>query len=60
MNAKTEKWESYTDKAGRRHWRWPAAIQATAARVVDTEESDDAGSPRWQQLEPALESGQGD
>jgi hypothetical protein len=24
MNAKTDRWESYTDKAGRRHWRWPA------------------------------------
>ena len=25
MNAKTDGWESYTDEAGRRHWRWPAA-----------------------------------
>ena len=25
MNAKTDGWESYTDPAGRRHWRWPAA-----------------------------------
>ncbi len=24
MNAKTDRWEVYTDKAGRRHWRWPA------------------------------------
>jgi hypothetical protein len=24
MNAKTDQWESYTDKAGRQHWRWPA------------------------------------
>ena len=26
MNAKTDGWESYTDEAGRRHWRWPAAV----------------------------------
>lgn len=25
MYAKTGGWESYTDAAGRRHWRWPAA-----------------------------------
>ncbi len=25
MNAKTDRWEIYTDKAGRRHWRWPAS-----------------------------------
>ena len=24
MNAKTDRWESYTDQVGRRHWRWPA------------------------------------
>jgi hypothetical protein len=24
MNAKTDRWEFYTDEAGRRHWRWPA------------------------------------
>jgi hypothetical protein len=22
MKAKLDKWESYTDAAGRRHWRW--------------------------------------
>jgi hypothetical protein len=60
MNAKTDKWESYTDKAGRRHWRWPAAIQTLAARVVDTEELDDAASPRWPQAEFATESSSGD
>ena len=60
MNATKQKWESYTDKTGRRHWRWPAAIQTTAARVVDTEEQDDAGQPRWQQPELAMEPGQGD
>ncbi len=59
MNAKTDKWESYTDKAGRRHWRWPAAIQTIAARVVDTDELDDA-APRWLQPELAAESSAGD
>jgi predicted alpha/beta hydrolase family esterase len=49
MNAATQKWESYTDKAGRRHWRWPAEVQTTAAHVVDTEDPDDATYPRWQQ-----------
>jgi hypothetical protein len=24
MSAKTDRWESYTDEVGRRHWRWPA------------------------------------
>jgi|ABSN01.1.fsa_nt_gi hypothetical protein len=60
MDAAKQKWESYTDKAGRRHWRWPAAIQATAARIVDTEDPDDTAYPRWQQFEPAMESGRGD
>jgi hypothetical protein len=60
MNAKADKWESYTDKAGRQHWRWPAAIQTTAARVVDTEDPDDAGVPRWQQPELTADVGQGD
>jgi hypothetical protein len=31
MNAKTDGWESYTDKAGRRHWRWPAANRQLSA-----------------------------
>ncbi len=29
MNAKTDRWEIYTDKAGRRHWRWPASSGAS-------------------------------
>jgi len=24
MNPKLDRWESYTDETGRRHWRWPA------------------------------------
>ena len=31
MNAKTDRWESYTDEVGRRHWRWPAADAQTGA-----------------------------
>jgi hypothetical protein len=27
MNAKADGWESYTDRVGRRHWRWPAASE---------------------------------
>ena len=60
MNAKTDKWESYTDKAGRRHWRWPAANEVHAARIVEAEDRDDARSPRWLQPELAAESSQGD
>jgi hypothetical protein len=25
MNPKRDRWEVYTDSAGKRHWRWPAA-----------------------------------
>jgi hypothetical protein len=49
MNAKTDKWESYTDKAGRRHWRWPAANEQLAVHPVDVEQRHDAVLPRWQQ-----------
>ena len=43
MNAKTDQWESYTDKAGRQHWRLPAANEHLAARLVD-----DRHEPRLQ------------
>jgi len=37
MNARADGWEFYTDRAGRRHWRWPAASErqpgAGGARV---------------------------
>jgi hypothetical protein len=46
MNAKTDKWESYTDAAGRRHWRWPATQQGIP-RPVDEEQRHDSGQPRW-------------
>jgi hypothetical protein len=29
MNPKTDRWEIYVDKAGRRHWRWPASSAAS-------------------------------
>ncbi len=32
MNAKTDRWETYTDKAGRRHWRWPASQRTVGTR----------------------------
>lgn len=59
MNAKTDQWESYLDKAGRRHWRWPAANEAIAARLVDDRERRD-GAPRWQAAESSREQSQGD
>ncbi len=31
MNAKTNRWESYVDSTGRRHWRWPALPGPAAA-----------------------------
>lgn len=51
MNAKTDRWESYTDKAGRRHWRWPAANVASErdGRDVDGEFRQRTGSPMPQQ-----------
>ena len=51
MNAKTDRWESYTDKAGRRHWRWPAANAASErdSREVDGEFRQRTGSPSPQQ-----------
>ena len=33
MNAKTDQWESYTDKAGRQHWRLPAANEHLVAEL---------------------------
>jgi hypothetical protein len=51
MNAKTDRWESYTDKAGRQHWRWPAANEQLAVRLVDAEQRHDAGLPRSQQAD---------
>ena len=51
MNAKTDRWESYTDKAGRRHWRWPATSAASEHDVsnVDVDFRQRAGLPTPQQ-----------
>ena len=51
MNEKTDQWESYTDKAGRQHWRWPAANEQLAARLVDDEQRHDPKLQRWQKAE---------
>lgn len=35
MNAKTDRWELYTDRLGRRHWRWPSPDDAKTVRVQE-------------------------
>ncbi len=57
MNAKTDKWESYTDRAGRRHWRWPAANDAIAARPADEAERHEPKLQRWQEADLLPEYG---
>jgi len=51
MNAKTDRWESYTDKTGRRHWRWPAnnVPSERDGRDVDADSRQRAGLPSPQQ-----------
>ena len=51
MNANRDRWESYTDKTGRRHWRWPATNAASErdGRDVDGEFRQRTGSPSPQQ-----------
>jgi hypothetical protein len=51
MNAKTDRWEIYTDRAGRRHWRWPAtsAPSERDGRDVDVDSRQRAGMPVPQQ-----------
>jgi hypothetical protein len=51
MNVKSDRWESYTDKAGRRHWRWPAANAPTErdGRDVDADSRRRTGLPLPQQ-----------
>ena len=48
MNAETDQWESYIDRAGRQHWRWPAASTQVAARLVDDEQRHEPRLQRWQ------------
>ena len=51
MNEKTDRWESYTDKTGRRHWRWPATSAAAGSdtRDVDADFRKRTGMPTPQQ-----------
>ena len=46
MNAKTDRWEVYTDRAGKRHWRWPATSVPSEGddRDVAVEPRQGAGS----------------
>jgi len=56
MNVKTDRWESYTDKTGRRHWRWPATSAAAErdGRDVEADSRPRAGLPLPQQTSFAL------
>ena len=58
MNARTDRWESYTDKAGRRHWRWPASNVPSErdGRDVDADSRQRAGlhSPQQAHSTPQL------
>jgi len=61
MNAKTDRWESYTDKTGRRHWRWPATNAASErdGRDVDADFRQRTGLPSPRQAYFALLPPQG-
>jgi hypothetical protein len=51
MNARTDGWESYTDPAGRRHWRWPAAAarpQEAGSTQADVRHRNKIGLPGQQ------------
>jgi hypothetical protein len=56
MNADKDRWESYTDKAGRRHWRWPATNAAAerGGRDAEADSRPRAGLPSPQQTSFAL------
>ena len=56
MNADKDRWESYTDKAGRRHWRWPATSAAAerSGRDAEADSRPRAGLPSPQQTSFAL------
>ena len=51
MNANKDRWESYTDKTGRRHWRWPATNAASErdGRDVEADSRQRTGLPLPQQ-----------
>ena len=57
MNATKDRWESYTDKTGRRHWRWPALQVASErdGRDVDADSRQRAGLPSPQQARLPLQ-----
>jgi hypothetical protein len=57
MNVTNDRWESYTDKTGRRHWRWPAApaVAERDGRDVDADSRQRAGLPLPQQARLALQ-----
>jgi hypothetical protein len=61
MYVKPDKWESYTDTAGRRHWRWPAASAPSErdGRDVVADSRQRTGLPLPQQafLTPLLARG---
>ncbi len=53
MKAGTDGWESYTDRAGRRHWRWPAAAaphSGARSGTADAGPRNKIGGPGRQQL----------
>ncbi len=56
MNATKDRWESYTDKTGRRHWRWPATSAAAerGGRAAESDSRPRAGLPSPQQTSFAL------
>jgi len=50
MNAKTDRWEVYIDKAGRRHWRWPASgAQSEQGRELALDNRQRTVTPAQQQ-----------
>ena len=51
MNETKDRSESYTDKTGRRHWRWPATSEAAErdGRDVDADYRKRTGLPAPQQ-----------
>ncbi len=54
MSSKTDRWESYTDKAGRQHWRWPATGEGQMGadgRTVDAQQPERVGLPSQQQAQ---------
>lgn len=53
MKAGTDGWESYTDRAGRRHWRWPAAADPLAAARSGVADAGPRKKIGWPGQQPA-------